>query len=98
MTLSERLKEVRVAIYEHHYYSLVFGSWTIVVGTRKERVKITWDGRDGYLNYSEALFPDSSYSPKPNEWIQKKSESIDLKEPTTAYEKVEQYLLEKYSV
>ena len=98
VALSERMKEVGVAIYEHHYYSLVFGSWTIVAGRRKERVKITWDGRDGHLNYSEALFPDSSYSPKPDEWIQKKNEGIDLQEQATAYQKAERYLLQKYSV
>jgi hypothetical protein len=64
VSLGEKLKEIGVAIYEHQYYSLVFGSWAIIAGSRKVRSKISWDGRDRFLDFSESHFPDSSYSTK----------------------------------
>ena len=95
-SLFERLKEIGVAVYEHQYYSLVFGSWTIVAGKRKQRTKFSWDGRDRFLDYSEADFPDSSYSSR--DWKHIKNEKVDFKDSLNEYGRMEQYLYEKYSV
>jgi len=93
MMIGDRLKGIGVAIYEHQYYSLVFGSWTIIAGKRKDRTKISWDGRDGFLDFSEAHFPDSSYSTK--EWNHIKNEKVVFKDSFSEYDRVEQYFREK---
>jgi len=96
ISLGEKLKEIGVDYYEHQYYSLAFGSWTIIAGKRKERTKFSWDGRDGFLELWEANFPDSSYSTV--EWNHVKTEGVDYKDPVTVYDRMEQYLRIKYSV
>ena len=96
VALGDRLKEFGIAIYEHHYLTLVFGSWTLIAGKRKERIKISWDGRDGFLDFSEGLFPDSSYSS--NNWRHIKNEGVDFKDPLTPYDRAERFLTTKYNV
>ena len=96
--IGERIKEIDVSIYEHHYYPIVFGSWTLIVGKRKERTKFDWDGRDGYLQYSEASFPDSSYSNSNVEWTHIKNEGVNYDDPVSVYERIKKYLLTKYCV
>ena len=96
VSLGKKLKEIDVAIYEHQYYSLVFGSWTIIAGNRKDRSKISWDGRDGFLDFSESQFPDFSYATK--EWHHIKNERVDFKDSVSEYDRVEQYFREKKTV
>lgn len=96
LELGKRMKEIGVAIYEHEYYSLVFGSWTVVVGKRKNRIKFSWDGRDGFLDISEGHFPDSSCSTKT--WNHLKNERIDTHAPFTVYDRVEECLRNKFTV
>ena len=96
LALANELKGIGVAIYQHQYDTLVFGSWTITTGKRKERVKFSWDGRDGFLTYSEAVFPDSSYSTR--EWKEIKCEGVDFKDDFTVYDRMKQFLSTKYGV
>jgi len=56
--LATRLSVDGVAIYALRYDYPAFGSWQIVAGRRKARVRITWDGRDGHLR-AEAGTPDA---------------------------------------
>jgi hypothetical protein len=50
--LSDTLKERGVAIYEHHWDSLCFGSFTITAGRRKDCFEFSWDGRELFLSVS----------------------------------------------
>lgn len=47
--LAMRLAVDGVAIYQLRYDYPAFGSWELLAGKRKARVRITWDGRDGRL-------------------------------------------------
>ena len=58
-SLAESLSQDGIAIYEHSYSMLSFGSWFLILGKRKYRVRFTWDGKDGILKAEEALIPNS---------------------------------------
>ncbi|MEK6653030.1 MAG: hypothetical protein AABY50_08890 [Nitrospirota bacterium] len=58
-SLAEKLSEDGIAIYEHSYDMLSFGSWLLILGKRKYRVRFIWDGKDGILITAKALIPDS---------------------------------------
>lgn len=47
---AEKLIGINLAIYYHEYDQLCFGSWEIILGTRHNRMRIIYDGRDN--NYS----------------------------------------------
>ena len=57
--LAERLAQQKIAIYEHQFTYMAFGSWEIVVGQRSKMLRFTYDGKDSYLSYC-----DSSVKPK----------------------------------
>ena len=61
--LAERLAGDHLAIYEHTYNQLAFGSWEIVIGTRHKRRRFTWDGKDSLLSVSESEFTNSASPP-----------------------------------
>jgi len=58
-SLAESLSKDGIAVYEHSYDMLSFGSWFLILGKRKYRFRFTWDGKDGVLKTEEALIPDS---------------------------------------
>lgn len=94
LTLAQRLSASDIAIYEHSYYALVFGSWTIVAGKRKERVRFSWDGRDGFLTVEQAAFPDSRQR---TEWEHVKTDGVDVRHYTEALDAVESFLRRKFA-
>lgn len=52
--LADTLKKSGVAIYEHHWDSLCFGSFTITAGRRKDCFEFSWDGREFFLSVSHS--------------------------------------------
>lgn len=58
-SLAAKISEDDIAIYEHSYDMLSFGSWLLILGKRKYRFRFTWDGRDGILKTEKALIPDA---------------------------------------
>jgi hypothetical protein len=58
-SLAESLSQDGIAVYEHSYDMLSFGSWFLILGKRKSRLRFTWDGKDGVLKTEKALIPDS---------------------------------------
>ena len=61
--LAARLAEHRRTLFELQFFGLSFGSWTMVAGTAKRRVRLTWDGREGELTADVAQFADSRDQP-----------------------------------
>jgi hypothetical protein len=59
LALANRVAAFGIAIYEHRYAALDFGSWEIVAGTRKNRIRFRWDGRDATLTIEQAVSVDS---------------------------------------
>ena len=57
--LANSCTEKGIAIYEHRYHYLAFGSWTIVAGRRKNRMRFDWNGKEKLLYVSQSEFPDS---------------------------------------
>jgi len=89
LAMAQRLSASGIAIYEHSYHALVFGSWTIEAGKRKGRFRFSWDGRDGLLTVEQAAFPDSRQR---TGWKHVKTEGIDIKQYTEALDSVESFL------
>jgi hypothetical protein len=58
-SLAVNLSDEGIAFYQHSYDMLAFGSWVLVAGKRKYRVRFTWDGKDGILKAEKALIPNS---------------------------------------
>jgi len=52
-----------LALYETRFDALAFGSFILVVGHRKKRIKVIWEGKDSLLQLLVAKFPDSSAQP-----------------------------------
>ena len=94
LAMAQRLAALDIAIYEHNYYALVFGSWILVVGKRKERVRFSWDGRDGFLTVEQATVPDSRQQPK---WEPVKTDGIQVTEYAETLDAVEKFLREKFA-
>ena len=57
--LARRLAGRGVTVYCHAYDYLAFGSWEIVVGTRKRRVRLTWDGKESRLDAASCVLGDN---------------------------------------
>jgi hypothetical protein len=60
--LAERLAKKKVAIYEHHFTYMAFGSWEIVAGRRSKILRFTYDGKESYLSYCDASVKPLSHT------------------------------------
>ena len=45
---------------EHQYNYLMFGSWLLVIGKSKQRMKFSWDGKESYLGVEISQFQNSN--------------------------------------
>ena len=59
-----RLASVDLATYGIAYDFLHFGSWTLEVGRRHERLLVQWDGKESSLSCSKCSTSDSGTSRK----------------------------------
>lgn len=87
--MAHRLAALDIAIYEHQYAALVFGSWEIVAGTRKKRMRFRWDGRDAALTIEQAVSVDSR---TPLNWKSVASEQQRSPDCADPLARVEQFL------
>ncbi len=94
LAMAQRLLESDIAIFEHRFHALAFGSWTIVAGRRKERARLSWDGRDGFLTIEQATFPDSRHQ---GEWEHVKTESVAVSDQEQALQAAERFLVRKFA-
>jgi hypothetical protein len=61
-SLAERLARTKIAIYEHNFVYMAFGSWEIVAGRRKKMLRFTYDGKDSYLSCCDASVKPRSHT------------------------------------
>src|SRR5439155_6479706 len=86
--LAQQLAGRGVAIYEHHWDFLAFGSWTIVAGSRHRRFEFSWDGREFSISVSQCEFSDSRSHPH---WSAPKTQSLPNDDLAAPFQYVEQF-------
>ena len=59
-----------ITLFDHQYSMLSFGSFVVIVGRPKNRLKFTWDGRDHFLEVGRSAFDNQN---SPPQWKQLKS-------------------------
>lgn len=60
--LAARLAKKKIAVYDHSFTYMAFGSWKIVAGRREKMLRFTYDGKDSYLSYCDASVTPKSYT------------------------------------
>src|SRR5262245_48282325 len=80
VTVVSFLASAQIGVYEHHYHHLAFGSWFVVAGKRRHRVRVSWDGKYRELSFERASLRDSQSQPI---WQEVSSEMLDS--PWSAY-------------
>ena len=58
--LAIKLAERGIAVYKHDDVMLAFGSFRLELGSRRRRWSLSWDGREGFLDFSDPYSPASS--------------------------------------
>ena len=79
--LAAVLSDRGIAIYEHRYYLLVFGSFSLELGTRHRRWGFSWDGKDGFLSVSDAYAPKEGRPAPPVSGRAERLDTGDLDAP-----------------
>ena len=72
--LARQLSGRGIEVYSHTYDCLAFGSWQIVVGTRKQRLRLAWDGKESLLEAASCAFADSQSTA---DWKHSESRTIE---------------------
>ena len=52
LDLSKKLQTVNIALFEHDYDMLCFGSFQLILGQSHRRLKFIWDGKEFSLGVS----------------------------------------------
>ena len=60
--IDARLASKRIAIYEHSFHYLAFGSWDLVAGTREKMMRFSYEGKESYMKYGDASVVARDYS------------------------------------
>jgi len=92
--LASALNGNGIAILRHDYYALVFGSFTIVMGKLKRRLRFDWDGKEFFLNVSVA---DCSPLGIIDKWNQKENVRFSSQGNVNPFEKIEELTLKEFS-
>ena len=61
--LLHQCSDIGLRLYEHHYNYLAFGSWSLVIGTAKHRMRFVWDGKESYLSIAFSSFNNQNSLP-----------------------------------
>ena len=68
--LAERLSARGITIFEHWYSYEGFGSYTLVIGRGRSRLRFNWDGKDRWLRCCST---ETAHSGIPTDWGKPKS-------------------------
>ena len=93
--LAAVLQKHYIAILRHDYHALVFGSFTLVAGKRKQRLKFDWDGKEFFLNVSVAECPSSDII---ENWNQRENLRLSPQGEVGPFEKIEELTLKEFNV
>jgi hypothetical protein len=88
-SLNTQCNSIGLTLYEHNYNYMHFGSWSLVVGTSKNRMQFSWDGKESYLGISVSSFQNSNSAPC---W---ESDLSGISGTTLSEEQVFQFIYEK---
>jgi hypothetical protein len=58
--LAEYCEKYNLIIFEHEYNYMAFGSWSVIIGKSKHRIKFSWDGKESYLGIGLSSFQNSN--------------------------------------
>jgi hypothetical protein len=61
--LAKVLHEDGIGVLEHSYHALAFGSFALVVGRPRKRLKFSWDGKEFFLDVLYAEGDSSAVIP-----------------------------------
>jgi hypothetical protein len=84
--MAARLSDRGRSIFDVQYDGLSFGSWTLTGGTRKHRVRLQWDGKEGVLSVGTAVFADSRSRPRWNAFADRSPDVLSTQEILTLAE------------
>lgn len=90
--LSSSLAALDIALYSNNYNYLSFGSWEVVVGFRKKRWRIQWDGKEFLLTIWQG---DFSNSRSQVDWDEVRVSKAENSSTAELMEQVIQYLQEE---
>ena len=81
--LATRLSVDGLAIYSVRYDYLAFGSWELVAGRRRSRVRVVWHAKDGILEVSAAHLANPTDEPQwqpvtERDFSKKRSEQTEI--------------------
>lgn len=93
--LAFSLAQLGISVLEHEFNVFVFGSFTLVVGKPKHRLKFEWDGREFFLNISVAECPSSDIIAK---WIQKDNLRLPPQRDLDPFDKIEELALKEFGI
>ena len=94
VALCSELAPLGVAVYEHSYSYLSFGSWTLILGKRKKMLRFNWDGREGFVTIQEALVPDSRSI---KDWKELNIQGIDVRDGDEPFAEVLKFARTKFA-
>lgn len=90
-SLAERLSRLGIAIYDHRWQFLVFGSWVIIAGWRHRRFQFCWDGRDFFIDVSRSEHSSSGHSAH---WVPVTNDRLPSGDSSAAIDYVESFFRE----
>jgi hypothetical protein len=71
--LAEGLHEDGIGVLEHSYYALAFGSFVLVVGRPRKRLKFSWDGKEFFL---DVLYAEGDSSAVISTWAHRENRQL----------------------
>jgi hypothetical protein len=86
-TLATKLADRGIAIYEHDYTMLAFGSFRLELGTRHRRWGFSWDGKEGFISFSDPYTPSDGRLAPP---VSGHAKRLDFG-PDTPYSFIEEF-------
>ena len=64
--IAEELREAGIAVLQHSYHPMAFGSFILEVGKPHSKVLFEWDGKESILSISFARLTNQNENP---EWV-----------------------------
>lgn len=62
--LANQCNDIGLTIFQHEYDERVWGSWLLIIGTEKRRMKYCRDGKESYLTTEHSQFNDLNSEPE----------------------------------